>query len=182
MLTVDIRNQEILRRIAHIDYPSVAEIGVFNGELSRRLLYAINLHLLMVDPWGTVEASEAYKESGDPMALMTSEEWMRIKATALQNVSWAPDRVRVFQGTSIDAAKTFDEQFDLVFIDGDHSKEATEADIEAWWPKVAEGGWLAGHDYRTDKNFGVIMAVDEFIEDNDLELMLGEGHTWFVRK
>ena len=38
-------------------------------------------------------------------------------------------------------------QFDLVFIDADHSYEAVKQDIANWKPKIKAGGILAGHDY-----------------------------------
>jgi hypothetical protein len=72
--------------------------------------------------------------------------------------------------------------FDLVTIDGDHSYEQTKKDIEAWWDRVAEGGYLGGHDYRDDKNYGVIQAVDEFVINHQLTLEKGENLTWFVKK
>ena len=55
--------------------------------------------------------------------------------------------VRPLVMTSRDAAEIVkDGFFDLVFIDGDHSYEATLSDIELWLPKVARGGILCGHD------------------------------------
>lgn len=48
---------------------------------------------------------------------------------------------------SEDAASIFkDQSCDFVFIDGDHSFEATMRDIEMWMPKVKPGGILCGHD------------------------------------
>lgn len=47
---------------------------------------------------------------------------------------------------STEAAEAFDEPVELVFIDGDHSYEAARADIDAWLPKVVEGGAIAVHD------------------------------------
>jgi hypothetical protein len=47
---------------------------------------------------------------------------------------------------------------------------------------VKDGGYIGGHDYRSDKNYGVIQAVDEFVTDMDLRLELGENYTWFVKK
>jgi len=38
-------------------------------------------------------------------------------------------------------------EFDVVFIDGDHSYEGVVADIEAYMPYVRDGGMLCGHDY-----------------------------------
>jgi hypothetical protein len=175
----DLRSEEIIKRLAHIDSPSVAEIGVWRGSMSRRLMYRLNLHLLMVDPWGEIETAndEYYK------AEFNGQDWEGIKAQAISNVRWAADRVRVYQGTSEGAAEYFDEQFDIVFIDADHSYEACSKDIETWWPKVSDGGYLSGHDYREDKEgFGVIEAVNEFAEQNGLEVVLGQNYTWFIKK
>lgn len=74
------------------------------------------------------------------------------------------EHVDVLAAKSIDAAKMLsDQQFDLVFIDADHSYEAVKADIEAWWPLVKEGGIMAGHDYdhNTRQWPGVYKAVHE---------------------
>jgi predicted O-methyltransferase YrrM len=39
-------------------------------------------------------------------------------------------------------------QFDYIFIDGDHSRQAVYADIGAYLPFVRPGGILAGHDFQ----------------------------------
>jgi SAM-dependent methyltransferase len=61
-------------------------------------------------------------------------------------------------------------QFDLVFIDGDHSREAVERDIEKALGVLRPGGLLAFHDYRKehgefDGHFdeGVTNAVNELV-------------------
>ena len=47
-----------------------------------------------------------------------------------------------------DAARLFgDGSVHLVWIDGGHSYSQIRADVEAWWPKVAAGGIISGHDY-----------------------------------
>jgi hypothetical protein len=95
---------------------------------------------------------------------------------------------------SKDAASIFkDKSCDLIFIDGDHSFEATIQDIEMWKPKVKPSGILCGHDCEgamsdfnlelinknLDKDFiyidkfvfagchpGVVKAVDEIFNGN----------------
>lgn len=55
--------------------------------------------------------------------------------------------IRPLVMSSRDAAAVLqDHIFDLVFIDGTHSYEATKLDIELWLPKVVEGGILCGRD------------------------------------
>jgi predicted O-methyltransferase YrrM len=75
----------------------------------------------------------------------------------------------VVRDRSLNAAPRFHEgEFDLVYIDADHSYAAVEADIRAWAPKVRPGGWITGHDYceltddvrrAVDQCFGKPMAV-----------------------
>lgn len=175
----DDRSAAVIKRLAHLDVPSVAEVGVWRGGMSRRMLYRLNLHLLMVDPWGDVPSNnDDYYEQE-----FNGQDWAEIRQQAIDNVSWAKDRVRIFHGTSEGAAGYFDEKFDLVFIDADHAYDAVVKDIALWWPKVAEGGYLSGHDYREDKDgFGVVEAVNEFAEEHGLTVDLGENYTWFIRK
>jgi hypothetical protein len=178
MINADLRSAELIKRTHDFDYPSVAEVGVYRGDMSRRLMYRQNLHLLMVDPWGeTIE--ESYKD--DPLSNHTTEEWAEIKNLALSQVSWAKDRVRVYQGTSEGASAYFDEKFDIVFLDGDHSYKGCSNDIRIWWDKVSEGGYLGGHDYGRPE-YGVTEAVNEFAEDYELEVVLGQNFTWWVQK
>jgi hypothetical protein len=188
MVNADLRSSEVIKRTIGIDMPSVAEIGVYKGDMARGVFFSPNLIPTMIDPCGEYIA-DSYKDSGDAYAMHTKEEWEEVKAKALDSVSWAKNRVRVYQGTSEGAADYFsDDKFDLVFIDGDHSYEQTKKDIAAWWDKVADGGYLGGHDYRDDKNYGVIQAVDEFVANesfktkNQLTLEHGENMTWFVHK
>ena len=52
----------------------------------------------------------------------------------------------------------------LVFVDGDHSLEGCNGDIQAWGRLVAEGGYLVVHDYESYIP-SVIQAVDTWFGD-----------------
>lgn len=63
-------------------------------------------------------------------------------------------------------------EFDLAFIDGDHSKEAVESDIAKCLEVLKPDGLIAFHDYRLKPNEGgdgwdegVTAAVNELIEN-----------------
>lgn len=45
------------------------------------------------------------------------------------------------------AAGEVDASLDAVFLDGDHSTAAVDADLLAWLPKIKPGGYICGHDY-----------------------------------
>lgn len=55
-----------------------------------------------------------------------------------------------------------DPWIDFLIVDADHSYEGVKRDIEAWWPKVKEGGLVFFHDYEWEEvPTGVKRAVEE---------------------
>ena len=73
--------------------------------------------------------------------------------------------------------------FDMVYLDGDHRYSGISKDIDNFYPKLKEGGLLAGHDcegkeyneqyieqdYIESKHHGVIKAVNERFKDVAIE-------------
>jgi predicted O-methyltransferase YrrM len=76
----------------------------------------------------------------------------------------AAAHVRAIRARSIEAARGWREPIRLLFIDGDHSYEATRADFAAWSPQVEGNGLVAFHDV------GVWPGVTRYYEE-----MLAEG-------
>ena len=70
----------------------------------------------------------------------------------------------VIVGPSQVAWQEFDQEIDLLFVDGDHSFYAVLGDILAWCPLVRAGGVVIFHDYgngaRCPWTAGVAQAVD----------------------
>lgn len=58
-----------------------------------------------------------------------------------------------------------DKKVDVIFIDGDHSYEGCKADIDNWYPQMAESGVMLFHDCD-ESSPGVVKAVEEFVEKN----------------
>ncbi len=56
------------------------------------------------------------------------------------------DYVRPIVASSREASATWDQPIRLLFIDGDHSYEASREDFECWEPFVVPGGLIAFHD------------------------------------
>jgi cephalosporin hydroxylase len=81
---------------------------------------------------------------------------------------------------SIDAAIALakvDVRLDFIYLDANHSYDETKRDLRAWSPLINSGGMIAGHDYLDAENncgsrFGVKSAVDEFVEELGLELVI----------
>lgn len=65
---------------------------------------------------------------------------------------------------------------DLVFIDGDHSYEACQADIAAWGPFVKRGGVIAFHDFGSRAE-GVTRAIFEAIKAGRFAAIVGVAGT-----
>lgn len=168
-----------------------AEIGVFRGEASAMLLRAFpDLRLLMIDPYETYPSDHPYRLSGDGCAKQSAAEQDSNYKSARLNTIFAAKRRQLLRMKSVDAAKSKGllncGYLDFAFIDGDHRLEAVREDIAAWWPHVAVGGLLAGHDWghprcRPGGPWGVDRAVCEFCNAELLELRT-MGSVWWVKK
>jgi hypothetical protein len=70
--------------------------------------------------------------------------------------------IRVRKWDSLEAAEKFpNDHFDLIFLDSSHLYLETKKEIVAWYPKLKENAYLAGHDYLAHAQ--VRKAVDEII-------------------
>jgi predicted O-methyltransferase YrrM len=56
------------------------------------------------------------------------------------------DQVVPVRNASVDASSSWDGPVRLLFIDGEHSYEASRADYEAWSPFVVNRGYICFHD------------------------------------
>lgn len=130
-----------------IPMPVAVEVGVAHGETSEYLLENLpGLTMLMVDPW-RVSASEWETQTG--------KHRQEIKDAACREAIARTDRFAnrrlLLRQPSVSAAGCLDRfmmrgMCELVFIDGAHDYESVKEDCRAWWPHVAVGGILCGHD------------------------------------
>lgn len=70
-------------------------------------------------------------------------------------------RVTIWRMTSEEAAKEVPDDLDFVYIDADHNYPKVMLDLQSWYPKVKQGGILAGHDTFAS---GVLNALLEFFD------------------
>ncbi len=178
----DLRAKAIFERLPN--RPVVgAEIGVFAGDLSSRLLSNENVTLLMVDSWKGDGAD--YRDRSDWHASLSQERQDAYYRHTMSVIGFAGNRAKVLRMASHEAAAlTPDGSLDFAFIDADHSYEGCAADIAAWLPKLKSDGILCGHDYENTEHpeFGVSRAVDEFVARHGLTLDRGDNFTWFTTK
>jgi hypothetical protein len=173
----------------------VAEIGVAGGGFAKKILHlTAPEHLHLIDPW----------EWGTQWHGCVTEETRRDSEGLYQKITtdFANSPVTVHRKTSKQAAGTFtDATFDWVYIDGDHRFAGIKEDLDLWWPKVKEGGYLAGHDFqllsphkKLQENEihgnGVPRAVHNFITKKyspaqfglTIQNILVVGNNWAIKK
>lgn len=80
------------------------------------------------------------------------------------------DKISLIVADSVVASAFFpDRSIEWVHLDARHDYEHVKADIAAWLPKVASGGWLSGDDYDPVKWPDVVRAVSDSVP---------HAHTW----
>lgn len=159
------------------------ELGTQQGLYSEYLLRTTNLFLYMVDAWRYIEGYNDIANVSDSEHMMNISKTKRI-------VSPYIGRWKIIREFSVLAAKQFeDSSVDFIYVDADHSYNATLLDLQAWYPKLRSGGLMAGHDFLDGENicgseFGVRSAVFEFLKDKTHRLYTtgGAWPTWWYVK
>lgn len=148
------------------DRLEAVEVGSFIGESARVIANAAQGECVLtcVDTWGG-SPNDASGKIADEIG------GDRLFAAFRENCADEIERgtIKPLRMDSLAASALFPNgTIDLAFIDANHDYEAVKADIEAWLPKVRDGGILCGHDYgpmaqAAGKEMfpGVRRAVDE---------------------
>lgn len=140
------------------------EIGTCRAESTAFLLEKCPniIKLYTIDPY------KAYNDWNGEINQDVIDKFMKV---AKKNLKQYGDRVEMIHETSIDAATkiksiTDKEEFDFIFVDGDHSYDATFADCEAYYPLLKKGGFFCGHDYSSIE--AVKNAVNDFRKKHNI--------------
>jgi len=164
------KNQYTLKYINKGDI--CAEVGVWEGHLTAKILKHKPLKLHLIDPWKTQDViGRCY--SIEQEKLNKIYENVSNKFGKLSNV----EIHREFS-TNVSFSTQY---FDWVYIDADHSYDAVKKDLEFYYPLMKEGGYLCGDDYGlwsdkpktgfgSDGGGGPKPAVDEFVKSHNLEI------------
>ena len=156
------------------------EIGTCRAESTAFLLDKCPnvIKLYTVDP---------YVAYDDWNGKITQDILDKFRDVAKKNLEKYADRVQMIREPSLEAAAKiaaeFDEpHFDFIFVDGDHSYDATLADCEAYYPLLKKGGLFCGHDYSNLE--AVNKAVNNFRTNNNITapLNLSTNSTFFWYK
>lgn len=137
---------------------TVVEIGSYLGASSSFLASAAKEKdgiLYCVDTWKNEGMDEAPRD--------TYEEF-------IQNTKHYENWIIPMRGKSVEVAKDFNIDIDMLFIDGDHSYQAVKADVDAWFPKLKNGAIVVFHDC------GWAEGVQKVIEEIVKSMQIGKGN------
>lgn len=162
-----------------IDARTYVEVGCKEGRTVGFVLKECpHLQAIAIDPW-------CEQPAGEDVTRETYEKWdfAEIETKFWENVGENRNRCQQSRTDSATAASIYarspDVQTDVVFIDALHDYESVKQDISLWWPLVAPGGYLCGHDYN-HKWPGVMRAVAE--DFNLMDVCLGPDSMWWVKR
>jgi hypothetical protein len=169
---MDIRSRkELTKVIDSLGLKHGVEIGVNTGEFSAHLLEQSALDVLhSIDGWTT--------DTGQTMSVF--RKWATSKGEvetayemAQQRLAAFKDRSHIIRALSFDAVGDFaDGSLDFIYLDGSHRFSGVSLDLMQWWPKLREGGVLAGHDYWKCYRCEVMDAVNGFVVEHKQVLHL----------
>ena len=91
------------------------------------------------------------------------------------------DRVEFCYESSVEFVNRFTEEecLDFVFIDGDHSEEASYRDFINFYPLVKKGGIFAGHDIVLPE---VKRSLEKFLGENFSKVVIVSNNAWYIIK
>lgn len=157
---------------------TVAEIGVWRGELSQIILSECPLvqRLILVDSWTVVYGHDSKRDQWMLFGPGTTQMEMDAAYQTVTNMFLDEPRISVCRTPSAEASTyAADGSLDAVLIDALHTYHACKEDILAWRPKLRSGGLMIGDDL-SDWFPGVQVAVEE-IFGHDYRAL---GQTWWV--
>lgn len=149
------------------------EVGVWKGMSACFMAVEIinsgkKIKFDCVDTWEFVETSTE----------ITEPQFESLFEIFESNIEPVKDQINIIKSLSWDGAKLYeDNSLDFVFIDAGHDYDSVMKDLKAWYPKIKDGGIIAGHDYHF--NIGVYPAVNEYFGETNVRQV---GSCWLINK
>lgn len=152
---------------------NIAEIGVFEGKLTRKLLKNLDIKKFwLIDPY---KMYPSYNDTKSEQKLL-NQAYIKLQKEVLDKHSNV-EHIKDFSEKA--SEKIANNTLDLVFIDGNHDYQYVMQDINLWSDKVKPGGIISGHDYAYPGIVGVKEAVDELFGD---KVITTDDYVWYIKK
>ena len=167
----------IVKELRGLPYPAIGvEVGINLGLNSWFMLNECpNIAKLI-----GVDHFQAYVDWDRPI---TKAEQDKNYLIMQKNLPLLGDRFDFMRMNSQEAADLLeDDSYDFVFIDGGHSMRQVLADLDSWYPKVRQGGIVAGHDSNL---FSVNFAVTSWYKSHGWDpsnLKMAPNQAWYWYK
>jgi hypothetical protein len=125
------------------------EIGVDKGGNAINIINNLPIErLYLIDPY------EPYFERGFLWKCEYRDNYIKVK----RKLSKYKNQMKLIRKRSEDAAVLIPKEIDFVYIDGRHTYEAVKKDIELYYPKIKNGGFIGGHDYDSPYVFLAVLV------------------------
>jgi hypothetical protein len=159
---------------------TIAEIGVARADFSAEVLHFVEpKKYYLIDPWEEQLATNYRTDASNMPQEAFDKTFLEVQAKMQEHIDTGVVELRRSYSTKC-AAEFPHSFFDFVYIDGNHTYDAVMADLRAYYPRVKDSGFLAGHDLANHllaayANFGVIEAVRDFLKETDAQLIMITG-------
>ncbi len=160
----------------------ICELGVFEGKNFELMIEHSPEIAVAVDAWRN-DGVVSRNDSGYSQEKL-DEMYQKFALKMLDKPF-----VKIFRDYTFNVAPLFpDNYFDLIYVDADHSYDGCLTDLKDWYPKLKDGGFLAGDDYRnllapnTLSKIQVVKAVRKFCQINNLEVYPLPDYAWAIIK
>lgn len=155
----------------------ILEIGSWKGKSTFALASGLTEGVIFaLDPFdgsGEPDSRQAYENSRGSVPLLA-----QFKTNLSRRGLW--NKIAVRQGYSKDFAGSF-QDLDLVFIDGDHSREGCAYDFTEFGKAVKPGGYLAFHDYDPARpDLGPTWTVENLVQQSGNWIPVGQWDSLIV--
>lgn len=150
---------------------SIIEFGCYHGRSTRALADNIQRFgtIWAVDPWN----GDYINECGEALKIVNTYVMPQFISNLKEHVTHG----RVIPVRTWSYLFELPFKVDMIFIDGDHRYETVMRDIKKALKLTKSGGIISGHDYDFPGWPGVKKAVDELL--NDIQV---EDTIWSTRK
>ncbi|WP_336365468.1 class I SAM-dependent methyltransferase [Marinobacter sp. C2H3] len=122
---------------------TLVEVGIWKGDFAKEILEQCkNIEkYYMIDPWATLP------DWNKPFNVDTKT-FDDVYMEAMRKIDFASDKVFVLRGRTKEVIEKIpDESLDFAYIDGDHTLRGITIDLIKLFPKIKNGGFIAGDDF-----------------------------------
>lgn len=128
-------------QLAKVQY--MVEVGVYRGDFASKILERCDAlkKYYMIDPWRHLEDWNKPANEDDKLF----EQYL---SETKEKTDFAAEKRIILRGKTTEVIEAIpDDELDFAYIDGDHTLRGIAIDLMRVYPKVRDGGFVAGDDF-----------------------------------